>query len=183
MFRRMIVLVFLAVMAGCADAPRWSEATVEANAETVAEAKEAAQAMFRQLLARLQDAVQEGGLAGAIEVCRAEAPAIARAISVERGLQIGRTSHKLRNRSNTPPAWVAHLESKTPRVYAHPDGRTGVTLPIVAIDLCMKCHGADDLIQDEVKEALALSYPEDEATGFAAGDLRGQFWVEIPAER
>jgi hypothetical protein len=77
---------------------------------------------------------------------------------------------------------VAELESRAHRVYVHPDGRIGVTLPILAMDLCMKCHGADDRIPDEVKEALAKAYPEDEARGFAPGDIRGQFWVEIPAK-
>jgi hypothetical protein len=28
---------------------------------------------------------------------------------------------------------------------------------------------------------LAKTYPGDRATGFAAGELRGWFWLEIPA--
>jgi hypothetical protein len=28
--------------------------------------------------------------------------------------------------------------------------------------------------------ALAARYPDDRATGFAPGDLRGWFWVEVP---
>ena len=32
-----------------------------------------------------------------------------------------------------------------------------------------------------VKEALAASYPADRATGFREGDLRGWFWIEVPA--
>ncbi len=31
-----------------------------------------------------------------------------------------------------------------------------------------------------VKEVLASGYPRDEATGFAEGDLRGWFWIEVP---
>jgi hypothetical protein len=32
-----------------------------------------------------------------------------------------------------------------------------------------------------VKEALAEHYPEDQATGFQEGDLRGWFCIEVPA--
>ena len=28
--------------------------------------------------------------------------------------------------------------------------------------------------------ALAASYPQDQATGFGAGDLRGWMWAEVP---
>jgi len=30
-----------------------------------------------------------------------------------------------------------------------------------------------------VKAEVARRYPRDQATGFAAGDLRGFFWVEV----
>ena len=33
----------------------------------------------------------------------------------------------------------------------------------------------------EVREALATHYPADQATGFQTGDLRGWFWVTVPA--
>jgi len=183
MIRSFVVLVALAGFAGCAESPGWSEVSAEDHPEAVAKAKSATQALFKQLSARLQGAVQEIGLAGAIEVCQTEAPAIAKAVSNEQELKVGRTSHRLRNRANAPPVWVADLESRACRVYAHPDGRIGVTLPILAMNLCLKCHGTDDCIPTGVKEALAKAYPEDEAHGFAPGDIRGQFWVEIPAKQ
>ena len=40
----------------------------------------------------------------------------------------------------------------------------------------MNCHGTD--IKPKVKEKLDELYPEDEATGFFLGDLRGAFVVE-----
>ena len=44
----------------------------------------------------------------------------------------------------------------------------------------MTCHGPKDKISEEVKGQLAKLYPNDTATGFQTGDLRGWFWVEVP---
>ena len=46
--------------------------------------------------------------------------------------------------------------------------------------LCLGCHGKS--IAPEVKAKLAELYPEDKATGFSEGDLRGAFVVtrEVP---
>jgi hypothetical protein len=37
------------------------------------------------------------------------------------------------------------------------------------------------MIPAPVAEALARYYPQDAATGFDAGELRGWFWVVVPA--
>jgi len=33
-----------------------------------------------------------------------------------------------------------------------------------------------------VREQLSTHYPDDAATGYQAGDLRGWFWVEVPLQ-
>ena len=42
------------------------------------------------------------------------------------------------------------------------------------------CRGSAGEIDEEVLAALAENYPDDQATGFIEGDLRGWFWVEAP---
>jgi hypothetical protein len=37
------------------------------------------------------------------------------------------------------------------------------------------CHGSD--VPEAVAEAIAKRYPQDRATGYSAGDLRGAFVV------
>jgi hypothetical protein len=41
--------------------------------------------------------------------------------------------------------------------------------------LCLQCHGEN--ISPEVQAELARLYPEDKATGYSAGDIRGAFVV------
>lgn len=136
----------------------------------------------------LQKALKSGlaeGPAEAIQVCRIKAPGIAGALSVD-GIRMGRSSHKLRNPDNTAPEWVgpimqAYLDEpskRKPRAVALPEERWGYVEPIMVQPLCLTCHGAD--LAPDVAGRIAELYPEDRATGFEAGELRGVFWVEFP---
>lgn len=138
----------------------------------------------------LQQAVKGGlaeGPAEAIRVCRVKAPGIADALSVD-GVRMGRSSHKLRNPANMAPDWVgpimqAYLDdasSREPRAVKLDGNRWSYVEPIVAQPLCLTCHGSE--LAPEVAAQISELYPEDMATGFEAGDLRGVFWLEFPGE-
>ena len=153
-------------------------------------AVEARDAVFSRLLARLAEAMaapgadgRPNGAGGAIDVCRREAPAIAQAVGREKGVMIGRTSDRLRNPGNVAPSWARGLLADRPReevISLNVDGSLGVLLPITIAPTCLACHGAPDRLDPAVREALATAYPDDAATGYAAGDLRGWFWIEVP---
>ena len=138
----------------------------------------------------LQSALKSGlakGPAEAIQVCRVRAPEIAKALSVD-GIRIGRSSHRLRNPDNTAPDWVspimqAYLDdpaSREPRAVELADNRWGYAEPIMVQPLCLNCHGFE--LAADIAAQVSELYPEDRATGFEAGDLRGVFWLEFPGE-
>jgi hypothetical protein len=140
--------------------------------------------LLDQLLRRLTDALSQGGPAAAISICQEEAPQIAKSVAREHGVAIGRTSFRLRNPQNAPPEWAQPLVEQRlaePQFVDLPDGRLGALLPIRLKPQCTLCHGPEAELAEEVKTALAEQYPEDQATGFQEGDLRGWFWVEVPA--
>jgi hypothetical protein len=56
-------------------------------------------------------------------------------------------------------------------------GRHGYVEPIVMQPLCVTCHGEE--IAEPLRQRIAELYPEDRATGFRVGELRGLFWVEL----
>jgi hypothetical protein len=148
-------------------------------------AQDAAQAMGGRLLGELEAALDESGPVGAIAVCQDRAPVIGRQTGEEHGVAIGRTSFRLRNPSNTPPEWAMPYvdERVDEKVFvASSDGRLGALLPIHLKAPCTMCHGPAGQIAGEVQAAVAEHYPEDSATGFEEGDLRGWFWVEVPAQ-
>jgi hypothetical protein len=145
---------------------------------------EAQTAMASRLMAELQEALAQQGPAAAIEVCSLRAPEIAAGVANEFGVHIGRTSYKLRNAANEPPTWAMGLVDSRiaePTWVAGPEGELGGLLPITMQDACLRCHGSADSLSADVTAALADLYPNDEATGFEKGQLRGWFWVEAPA--
>jgi len=168
--------------------PTWSaadpEAFDEARAAQAQKAADAKDAMMSALLQELFVGLEQRGPAGAISVCKQEAPRIGREVGSSEGVRIGRTAHRLRNPSNVAPDWAAdliHEEPAAPRYASSDQGDLGVTFPIHLKAACLMCHGPEETLEPDVRAALAEQYPEDRATGFAEGDLRGWFWVEVPA--
>lgn len=135
----------------------------------------------------LKSALLDGMEAGPVEAigaCSTAAPSIAAGLSVD-GVVMGRSSHKLRNPENAPPHWLArHLDSfaegqqQDPLVLELEDGRYGYAEPITTQGMCLVCHG--ESLAPEIAMRIGEAYPEDLATGFSEGDVRGVFWVEFP---
>ncbi len=139
----------------------------------------------------LQEALRAGlarGPVEAIEACQLRAPEIAGALSKD-GVRVGRASHRLRNPENVAPDWVVPIlaayvadpSDREPRTTALANGRSGYAEPILTQPLCLTCHGA--ALAPDVAERIGSLYPEDEAVGFDVGDLRGVFWIEVPASK
>lgn len=134
----------------------------------------------------LTQALADGGPEPAIEACAVEAPRLMAAASKD-GVHVGRAAARRRNPDNRVPAWatasfdeLARAPSEdASRTVKLPDGRTGYVEAIMTKPLCLTCHG--DSVAPAVRARIAARYPADEATGFHEGDLRGVFWVELPA--
>lgn len=173
------VLGLLLLTASCSprSAPEPDPARVERG-------EAALQAFLGELQGTLRTAMEEGGPTNAIRVCAEEAEEIAERHSAE-SLVIGRSSHRLRNPANAAEPWLASVVEEwaaAPRA-ARPttrileDGRIAVVQPLWAAPLCLGCHG--EQIAPDVEKSLAERYPEDEATGFREGDLRGVAWATV----
>jgi len=161
----------------------------------VDQAQSKAGALGSQLQQALQAAIAEGGPVAGIDVCRIQAPVIARNVSNQE-VQVGRTSLKIRNPDNTPDSWEARvLEDFERRLAAgeapgqietfaiRNDGerRFGHWMKAIPTQgLCTVCHGTD--IPEEIAEAINNAYPDDQAHGYSAGELRGAFSVQVKLE-
>ena len=159
--------------------------------ERIAASQAAIQTFASTLQGQLMEAMQEGGPTKAIDVCRQSAPEIAADLSAETGWSIGRTSLKLRNPDNAPDEWErAVLEefdarraegvpaAELSRYEIVEDGDERMFRFMRAIPtagLCLTCHGTQ--LSGEIQHALERFYPEDQATGYADGDVRGAFTI------
>lgn len=164
------------------------------------QAQQLAKTFGGQLKSVLQGAMHSGGPVQALNVCKANAPQIASTIAstigMDKGWKVGRTSLKVRNPSNAPDAWetvvlqqwsqqlaagtpLAELKAATVmEMNGKPTFRYMQAIPTG--ELCLTCHGSQ--LASPVQEALAELYPQDQATGFKQGDLRGAFTLQKVAE-
>lgn len=169
------------------DERQWSEVAAEALTESQKaqqlQGMGARDALFAQLLDKLMRVISSTGPVAAISVCKESAPELAQSVSAEHGVAIGRTSFKLRNPANKVPVWAqAWVDERVdqPKFSAADDGSLAMLLPIKLKQECLMCHGAKDQMESQVVETIERLYPDDTATGFAEGDLRGWFWIEVP---
>lgn len=145
------------------------------------------------LSSNLLAAVSRSGLTGAVGFCSVQAADITRSAGTNGGIRLRRVSHRARNPEN-------HADAVELRVLEDLRGRlgSGGATPVVlttnvsgevsgfvAIQLgqplCLKCHGQPDReIAQPTMEVLRRLYPEDRATGFRLGELRGMWRVDFP---
>lgn len=152
---------------------------------------------FQGLLGgELKAAIAAGGPVNAIQVCSRVAGEIAANVSKKHGWEIGRTSLKTRMPANAPDAWEIKVlndfearkaKGEDPTKLEHSetvtqDGKQvfrymkAISIPQDAP--CLACHG--EKIDPAVAAKLKELYPQDQATGYKQGDLRGAFTITQP---
>lgn len=186
-------IVTTALLCAMISTPLLAQPQTENPEALVAEARSMVKNFGGSLKQALQAAIKEGGLTNGIGVCKTVAPEIAESNSNDKWT-ISRTSLKVRNPDNTPTQWqeiqllamdkepvkngkpvevwqVSEASGQPPFQYMS---------AIPTQKLCLGCHGKS--IDPEVKAKLAELYPEDKATGFSEGELRGAFVVTRQAQ-
>jgi hypothetical protein len=161
------------------------------NTQLTTETRGAIKALAAELKGTLQSAVKTDGPVKAISVCYEKAPKLAQKVSTEKGMEVARTSLKVRNELNAPDTWeLSVLEQFEQRKakgepvktieYSETTIHNGNKVfrymkAIPADDVCLMCHG--EKIADNLSAEINKLYPNDKATGFKKGDIRGAFTV------
>ena len=176
MARSAVILAALIALLGC-DRSKIDESKYrEAGTEAVLP--------FKKSLKGALVSGLENGPVSAISACRVEAPKLAENAS-SATVRVGRASNKLRNPDNAPKPWMTAVleryekdpESREPAVVVIDDATVGYVEPIYVQPLCVTCHGAE--LAPDLQAKLDELYPDDQAKGYVAGDLRGVFWAEL----
>lgn len=168
-------------------------------APLTAEARQVAAGMQQALASKLLGEIKANGPESAISVCTTLAPDVASRISRERGWRVTRVSLRTRNPVlGTPDAWeqrvLADFDAQAARgakpdtiekaeVVHEPQGRYFRYMKALPVaPLCTSCHGAAEAIPAGVKARLAHEYPNDRATGYRPGELRGAISIKRPLD-
>lgn len=153
----------------------------------------AVKALGSTLKQNLMMAMKEGGPLNAIKFCNANAMPITEKIQKETGVKVSRTSLKYRNADNMPDPWESKVLAEFAKRGAsgeayktmdfsevvEADGKRTFRYmkALPAAEPCVICHG--DNIAPDLQAKIDELYPEDKATGFKIGDLRGAFSVKL----
>jgi hypothetical protein len=149
-----------------------------------------------KLLDMLNAEIAKGGVVSTIEVCHDRAPAMARAASEKTGWSVRRVSLRNRNPKAVPDAWeAANLKAFDSRVAAGEEPKAVEAYAVVEQDgrkefrymkalgvqgVCSACHGPVESLRPEVAEKLHTLYPQDLATGYDVGQVRGAITLRKP---
>ena len=187
------VVIVAVIVAACSTATGVSTAV---DAKTLDETRAVAGKLVTQLGGRLKAEMMANGPAAAVSVCKIAAPEIAGKLSQETGWKVGRVGTRVRNPLNSPNAWQQAALNEFFKRMAEGEKLDGMeswkvvreggkpTLlyakAIGVQPICLTCHGGPDAIPDDVKARLKADYPDDQAVGYRAGELRGAIVITRP---
>lgn len=158
------------------------------------EAQEVIRELRGRMMEHLRTQLQATGPAEATQVCRHLAPKIETELERRSGWEVRRTALRVRNPANAPDAEERGvLLSFETRALAGQSFENMDSIRIVerdgeryvhymraipTFDACLTCHGEN--LAPDVQAAIQKHYPEDKATGYQVGELRGAFSLYKP---
>lgn len=190
------VLLIFFVMLGCSKQKKQqtvNQGSIDTSA-VVAEGQEITQAVFKTLSSNLQKAMAEGGVKHAVQFCNIEAMPLTDSLSTNFGVELRRASHRPRNPANQADSlelesimlYMKQIKQEAelkPLVYESNQHITYHAPIRIANALCLSCHGQPSIdISDNDLKTITELYPDDHATGFTFGELRGIWSVRFPEE-
>ena len=150
----------------------------------MAKGREIAGLISSALMSEVMRAMEERGPAAAVDFCSVRAIPITDSISKAEGVKIERVSHKPRNPDNAANERemdiirgyqdAAEDETARPQLVSVNDQKTFYAPIKIVAETCMTCHGdVGTDVDPELYNTILANYPDDMATGFKLGDLRG----------
>lgn len=137
--------------------------------------------------------IQKEGPVAALKFCNEKAYPLTDSMAIVHGATIKRVSDKARNpknRANTQELkYIAYFKERNKAkedyepISIEIGDKTNFYYPIITNDMCLKCHGKKgNDISAEVVSILQERYPEDEAIGYSANEVRGIWSIVLEGE-
>ncbi len=157
------------------------------NGEFIIKGKEIASSIFLSLSGELAKAVKNGGLENALSYCNTNAIPLTDSLSNAHNVHIKRTSLKFRNPQNKPTKREKEILNQyelamengqiMEAIIDNKAERKTFYAPIIMQAACIKCHGAKSNIS--IYDSILKLYPNDLATDYTQGDLRGMWSISF----
>jgi hypothetical protein len=147
--------------------------------------KEIAEATAKNLVTNLSQKMKSGGVTEAVPFCNTMAYPLTEEIEKKYDVSVKRTSLSIRNNKNSPTEGELIILNQYKNSFINNDtlkpivnldntGKPHFYAPILLQKKCMTCHGTvGQEVTIQTDSIIRSYYPDDNATGFKEGDLRG----------
>lgn len=184
------ILLISCFLIACSSSDEKTNQSNEPKIDFLESGKEISAVAQTELLKNVKNALEKEGPVYAIEFCNIHAESIADSISKNFDVQIQRLSLKNRNPQNAPTAKEDKLllndyleklnegRAITDTLIRLNDIASYYRPIIISAETCLKCHGQPgEEINTETMIALNKLYPDDRATNYRMGELRGMWKI------
>jgi hypothetical protein len=181
----------LLILSGCQDAVHKKSPSPEEQAKYIQKGKMITALSFKALSGEVMQAINEGGVQHAVDYCKVHASPLIDSLSAKHQVKISRVSDRYRNPENKPgeldltviEAYREQLAAGN-ELQAHLEVTADEIIyysPILILNpVCLNCHGeAGSTALQENIDFIKTKYPEDLATGYKLGDLRGVWRIVL----
>jgi len=164
-------------------------ASLSANEQKILKGNQLSSALLQKLGGELKSQMQTNGPMGALHFCSQNALTLTEQLAKESKTSIKRISINNRNPVNNANKdetvllneWDKMIKNTqllpAQKLVTVSDNTVIYYKPIIINnESCLKCHGN---VEGELAKAIKAAYPEDKATGYKIGDLRGMIAIEM----
>ncbi|MCC6288679.1 MAG: DUF3365 domain-containing protein [Chitinophagaceae bacterium] len=189
MYRVSLFLAAMIILSSCSSNGQ-KDISAEEKASMMLLGDSISTAMQNVLLQNVSAAIQKGGTDYAVEFCNIKAMPLTDSVGSLYKATVHRLSDKNRNPANAIQtatdsiAWQKIKNTKSATIEQDASGAVHYYKPIlIAMPSCIKCHGTQTDILESTQKIIAQKYPNDKATGYRMGELRGMWSISWAKEK
>lgn len=148
-----------------------------------------AQVVLGELKKTLVEQMKSGGVGHAAKFCSVQASSVQEEASkkIPGNITVARVTDRPRNFSNAADEVDLEVmrlfrddsEKQAPIKRTLKSGNRRYYMPIAIEAPCLSCHGATETLSEDILTILRAKYPNDKATEYKLGELRGLVRVEV----
>ncbi len=184
-------LILVLIFSGCENAIQKRSLTPEEQSKYIAKGRMITAMSLKALSGEVMQAINEGGVQHAVDYCNVHASSLIDSLSVKYEAKISRVSDRYRNPENKPGELdLTVIEAYREQLAAGNELQPHLEVtadeiifysPILILNpVCLNCHGeAGSTALQENVDFIKSKYPEDMATGYKLGDLRGAWKIVL----
>lgn len=153
--------------------------------ETIKTSKEVLKGFMKTFKPTLKAVLKDMKAPEAITMCTHNQSVNNYSKTLAKGISLRRITLKERNENHTAQNKLEEQTLKEMDIVKKPiikkvsNNHIQFYKPLIVKQACLKCHGSVDQIGETSLNLIKKNYPNDKATGYKVGDVRGVFLVDI----